>query len=375
MSNQIRRDDTVGFSLSFLDVLSCGLGAAILLLLVVKHGTTEVPIDDQAFIEQQATRVQNELDEWLAQKSELDDELADSLKAVETAVANKSSLAQAQDQRVADLRAQLAALSTARAELQSAADELKELQAVPTVEPEPQMGSTGHLGGLKVAQSRVVVMLDRSASMLDRSLVEIIRLRLADANTRLASEKWTTARNAAEWAVSQIGNNERFQFVSFSDSVADIASNSISTNQPIGWLQKGSPGTTRIDVRSTLNALHADGPTNLEQAFDVISGLKPRPVQVILVTDGLPTVPEGINLGRIRGCPTPRTNATPILSPRCRKAIFNRAVSTFKRSLPNTEISVVLLPLDGDAQAMFSFWEFAANTGGRVLTPARGWPW
>ncbi len=375
MSNKVRSNDAVGFSLSFLDVLSCGLGAAILLLLVVKHGTTDVPIDTEAYVATQTTRIQQELDDLLERKSHLDEKLQDAVQGIEQAVGAKAALAQSQDQTIKELRSQLAALSAAQAELQSANDELKELQAVPTEQPEPQTGSTGHLGGLAIAQSRVVILLDKSASMLDRSLVEIVRLRVADSNTKLAAEKWSTARKTAEWVYKQVQDQGQFQLLSFSNSVTDIANNVIDPTQTTNWLEKGAKGIKLSDIRSTLAGLQADGPTNLELAFEAISSLRPRPNQVVLITDGLPTVPEGIALGRIRGCPTPRGTSTPILSPRCRKGIFDRAVAKFYRTFRSTEMHVVLLPLDGDAQAMFAYWNLAATTGGRVLTPAKGWPW
>ncbi|MXW54386.1 MAG: hypothetical protein F4Z66_10515, partial [Gammaproteobacteria bacterium] len=147
MSKQIRRDDAVGFSLSFLDLLSCGLGAAILLLLVVKHGSTDVPINTEAYVASQAERLQNELDERLQEKSGLEEQLAAAVEEIESAAANKTALATAQDDVLADLRRQLANLSDARDRLQSASDELQALQAIPVEEPEPKTGPTGHLGG------------------------------------------------------------------------------------------------------------------------------------------------------------------------------------------------------------------------------------
>lgn len=375
MSKQIRRDDAVGFSLSFLDLLSCGLGAAILLLLVVKHGSTDVPIDTEAYVASQAKRLQNELDERLQEKSGLEAQLASTVEEIESAAARKTALATAQDDVLADLRRQLANLSDAQDRLQSASDELQALQAIPNEEPEPKTGPTGHLGGLYVSDSQLVVLLDRSASMLDRSLVEIIRLRLASKNTRQSVEKWSTARKAAEWAFSRVKDKQQFQLLSFSDSILDINGNTVDPRKKMSWLTKGTAGSELQNVRTMLNTVDANGPTNLEQAFEAISTLRPSPKQVLLITDGLPTVPENVNLGRIRGCPTARSGQVPILSPRCRRNIFERSVQTFRSKLRNTSISVVLLPLDGDAQAMYSYWGLTAGSGGRVLTPAEGWPW
>lgn len=375
MSSQVRRDDAVGFSLSFLDLLSCGLGAAILLLLVVKHGSTEVPIDSEAYVASQAKRLQEELDERLHEKSGLENELASAVEEIEVAAARNTALATAQEDVLADLRIQVTTLKDAQDRLRSASEELQALQAVPVEEPEPKTGPTGHLGGLYVEDSRVVVLLDRSASMLDRSLVEIIRLRLASFDTRHKVEKWSTARKAAEWAFNRVADEQKFQLLSFSDSVLDITGASVAANQRLTWLTKGTAGADLKSVRAMLETLDANGPTNLERAFDAISALSPLPKQVLLITDGLPTVPGNVRLGSVRGCPNARAGTVPILSPRCRKRIFDRAVQKFNQELRSTSISVVLLPLEGDAQAMYSYWGLASNFGGRVLTPAEGWPW
>lgn len=375
MSKQIRRDDAVGFSLSFLDLLSCGLGAAILLLLVVKHGSTDVPINTEAYVASQAERLQNELDERLQEKSGLEEQLASAVEEIENAAANKTALATVQDDVVVDLRRQLANLSDARDRLQSASDELQALQAIPVEEPEPKTGPTGHLGGLYVADSQVVVLLDRSASMLDRSLVEIIRLRLASKKTRQKVEKWSTARKAAEWAFNRVKDQQTFQLLTFSDTVRDINGNVVAASKQLSWLTKGAAGSELKNVRTMLDSVDANGPTNLERAFEAIATLRPLPKQVLLITDGLPTVPEGVSLGRIPRCPNARSGQVPILSPQCRKNIFERSMQTFRSKLRDTSISVVLLPLDGDAQAMYSYWDLTAHSRGRVLTPAEGWPW
>lgn len=375
MTKQIRRDDAVGFSLSFLDVLSCGLGAAILLLLVVKHGSTDMTVDSQAYAQSQAKRLQEELDERLEQKSGLERQLAAVAEEIASAAAEKTDLTAAQEQKLADLRLQVQTLSNAQDRLRSASEELQALQAIPVEEPEPQTGPTGHLGGLFIEDSRVVVLLDRSASMLDRSLVEIIRLRLASFRTRQSVEKWSTAKNAAEWAFNRLDRGKKVQILSYSDTVGKIDGTTVGPGQRLKWLNKGYTGVELQNVRTMLATLDADGPTNLESAFEAVSTLNPKPKQVLLITDGLPTVPGKERLGRVRSCPNARTGQVPILSPACRKRIFDRAVQTFRQEFPTTRLSVVLLPLDGDAQAMYSYWGLAANSGGRVLTPAEGWPW
>ena len=375
MSNKVRQDDSVGFSLSFLDVLSCGLGAAILLLLVVKHGSSDLPIESEAFASEQAARIQNELDQKIAEKTTLSSQVDASRLSIQRALETKASAEETQDQRVAELRQQLAALSLAQDRLQASSLELQALQAIPTEEPEPQTGPTGNLGGLKIADNRVVILLDRSASMLDRSLVEIIRLRVAPKLTRLQAEKWATARKSAQWAFDQLPSGSDFQLLAFSEDVWDLHGTEVGTNQNISWLKKNTQASSTPDIPFFLAELDANGPTNLEKVFRVVATLRPKPKQVLLISDGHPTVPESKPLQQVSSCPFPRRNQTPILGPNCRRNIFELAETSFRRLMSKTELSVILLPLEGDARAMYSYWNFAATTGGRVLTPARGWPW
>ncbi len=375
LSSSVRRDDAVGFSLSFLDMLCCGLGAAILLLLVVKHGFASTPIDDAAFIELQESRLQSELDQSMAEKSALSEELQLTTQELDQALKQRAALQETQQDQIAQLRAQVTTLSSARDSLRASSQELKAMQSVQVEVPDPEQAPPGDLGGLNVAESRVLILLDQSASMLAESLVEIIRLRVANPSTQQAAEKWSTARKSAEWAFRQVKPTEAFQLLSFSDTVQGLDGTPVKANSTLQWLNKDDAGASLSDVRQAMAGLHANGPTNLEGAIAAATSLSPSPSQIVLITDGLPTVPGDERLSRIRGCPTPRPNRTPILSPLCRKSIFNRAVQMLRQRLPQTEISIVLLPLEGDAQAMISYWNLAALSGGRVLTPAKGWPW
>ena len=373
--NKVSRDDTVGFGLSFLDVLSCGLGAAVLLLLILKHGVADVASDSTRDVAARHARIQQQLDDKLAEKAALDAELLVSRSSLEQAVATREALTEEQKSRQQALLVQLSALSQARTDLETAKETVTDLQAqreaqkVAQEETEAVAGQTGQLGGIRVQSDRVVILLDRSASMLDHSLVEIVRLRAAHPHYRNTAAKWVTARNSVGWAFKHIDPGSQFQVLSFSDSVIDLSGTAIATGTTLKWLTRGDPGSTYREVQQAILKTEADGPTNLEAAFDIVATLDPKPAQVILITDGLPTVPGDARLRSIRGCSSPAR-----LSPECRAKIFDRAVRLFERELPKTEISTILLPLEGDAGAMRKYWTFASDSGGRVLTPAPNWP-
>ena len=373
--NKVSRDDTIGFGLSFLDVLSCGLGASILLLLILKHGVAEVVSDSTQDVAARHTRVQQQLDDRLAEKAALAEELLVSQSQLREAVENREALTEQQKRSQQELLEQLSALSQARTELETAKQTVTDLQAqreaqrAVAAEAESVAGQTGQLGGIRVRSDHVVILLDRSASMLDQSLVEIVRLREAHPYYRNTATKWVTARNTVGWAFKHIDLGNSFQVLTFSDSVLDLSGREFAPGGKLTWLTRGNPGNTFREIQQSIEKTEAEGPTNLEAAFQVISTLDPKPKQVILITDGLPTVPGSARLRSIRGCSSPAR-----LSPVCRERIFDRAVKLFKREFPRTEISTILLPLEGDAGAMRKYWTFASDSGGRVLTPAPNWP-
>lgn len=371
----VSRDDSIGFGLSFLDVLSCGLGAAVLLLLILKHGVSETSMDSTQDVAARHVKVQQQLDNKLAEKAALQAELLVSQKQLREAAEQREALTEEQKKRRVELLNQLNALSQARTELETARETVTDLQAqreaqlVVVEETEEVAGQTGQLGGIKVQSEGVVILLDRSASMLDHSLVEIVRLRAAHSHYRHTASKWVTARNTVSWAFKHVNHGSTFQVLSFSESVSDLSGTTIAPRSTITWRKRGDPGNTLRDIQQSVEKTEAHGPTNLEAAFQFVSTLTPEPKQVILITDGLPTVPGNARLRSVRGCSSPAR-----LSPECRARIFNRAVSLFERELPKTEINIILLPLEGDAGAMRKYWNFASNTGGRVLTPAPDWP-
>ena len=86
--------------------------------------------------------------------------------------------------------------------------------------------------------------------------------------------------------------------------------------------------------------------------------LSPKPDNILLVTDGLPT--QG------RGKPTGTT-----VSAAERLAHFETAVRSLSSGIP---VNTILLPMEGDAYAAAAYWKLAIDTRGSFMTPARDWP-
>jgi hypothetical protein len=68
-----------------------------------------------------------------------------------------------------------------------------------------------------------------------------------------------------------------------------------------------------------------------------------------------------------REAPGERLSVTPAQ----RANYFNLAL----RELPGrAPVNVILLPMDGDPEAAFAYWQLAVRTKGSLLGPSRDWP-
>ena len=376
MSRTVRRQSIVAFGLSFLDVLCCGLGAAVLLLLVVKHGETVAEIDAAGFLIEHVTAIQELIATKSEQKTELKrvaDETQHQIVALTAQDDARSSISRLQSTRLTELlsevQQQRVALNSARQAL--AANAAKHQRVA---EEAQQIASQQHLTGLMVNSDRVVVLLDSSASMLSSNLVEIIRLRASNPQIQLRAEKWVSARGAVKWVIEHLPVGASYQILSYSDVVRDSLGEPVTSSQSPQWQTKQDAASARTHADSLLNDLAPKGATDLRTALAAVADITPTPAQVIVITDGYPTLSGKSALNRLRGCPRVRSGQVPLISPRCRKSIFDHALRVNRRDLRGIRIDIVLYPLEGDSNAVLGYWELANRYGGRLLSPVPGWP-
>ena len=353
------------------------MGAATLLLLIVKHGPVQDPSESLDLLAPRVEDVQAELQSLETHRDNLRQELAVSEEEIERQIAAMSASSQLEEDRIAaiaKLRDQLSEarknLSSSQARLQEA-QERRELASISAEKPET--GNKGNVVGLSVEPSKVLILLDRSASMLDASLVEIIRLRASANALKNNAPKWRTARKSAEWAYQQVENGQTYQILTYSDVVQDLQGNSYTGRDSVEWLTKDETQDQQT-VLPVLRGLLPGGATDLHTAFEVAGNLRPIPTQVLLITDGYPTLPGTRSLSRLRDCPRTTAGTTPFLSPSCRMSVFFDASRVLSRKLKGSRVDTVLLRLDGDVNAMHGYWTLSATTGGRLLSPGPNWP-
>lgn len=358
-----RRREVPVFGLSFLDCISCGFGAAVLLFMLVDHARADRDLTANS---EMIARV-NALDSGLLDSRHdllsLRAALDDNEEATETASREaqhlreqieqlKASLPQAEDSattrrsRIEHLQDELLALETRVQAMRAAAKEASG-DATRRIAGE---GRRQYLEGLSVNGQRVLILIDTSASMLADTIVEAVRRRNMSEERRLSAPKWRRSVATVDWMAAQIEPGAQFQLLGFSDTATPLLGTAGT------WLDAG--GGARLD--EAVNALRRvvpSGGTNLAAAFAGVAAMKPPPDNVYLVTDGLPTRGSKPGAGTVSG--------------RERARLFDEAVKLLPRSVP---VNVVLLPMEGDPRAASAYWRLAQVTRGAFLEPARDWP-
>ena len=213
-------------------------------------------------------------------------------------------------------------------------------------------GNRQYLTGLKLSGKRTLILLDASASMLDETIVNIIRLRNMSDARKQATEKWQRAQGTAEWLISNLPPGSKFQVYLF-----NTRARSAMPGKKGQWLEAARPEEVAAAVKGLREAIPADG-TSLFHAFQAASALQPKPDNILLITDGLPT----------QGSKKPSSNT---ISAMQRLKLFERAIKQLPAKAP---VNTILLPMEGDAYAAAAFWQLAVLSKGSFLTPARDWP-
>lgn len=213
-------------------------------------------------------------------------------------------------------------------------------------------GDRQYLTGLRMGGARILILVDSSASMLDASIVNVVRRRHLPAAEQRASAKWRRAVASVEWLVSQLPPAGEFQIYTFNTTAQPLVEGSAGR-----WLRnRDAPTLDRAIAR--LNEIVPQGGTSLYQAFRAAEGLRPAADNLILLTDGLPT----------QGAKRPSGST---VSGRDRLRLFERAVQVLAPGVP---VNTLLFPMEGDPLAAAAYWKLAVLTRGSFISPARDWP-
>ena len=183
----------------------------------------------------------------------------------------------------------MTSLEELRADVESRKEDVEQMRAaedandgnrVRAVEGE---GDRQYLTGLKVGGKRILIALDASASMLDDTIVNVLRRRNMSDERKRAAPKWQRALRTTEWLTAQLPLDSEFQLIAFNTKPWSLIDNSEDTWVPV------EQGRVLQDSMHALNALLPEDGTSLENLFTFIRDMNPLPDNVFLVIDSLPT--------------------------------------------------------------------------------------
>ena len=354
-------------SLSFIDAILCGFGAIVLLFLILSHNSIAQRREATETLQQEVNALEREVLSGREQAARLDAGLGQATERRRRLLTESKTLSE----KIAGRRYDLARLETdkiareahvnrLKADLKSRDEELKRLEGGAMQRAQegdrlrafPGEGDRQYLSGLKVGGQRILILLDASASMLAERIVDIVRLRNLPAAEQRKASKWRRALATVDWIATQIPAGSRFQIYAFSERAEPVTGKA-----PGIWLDAGDPAALNGAVEATKQIVPRGG-TSLFHALEVIRQLNPRPDNVFLVTDGLPTV------DRERGLRYTVPGEQ-------RLRFFDNALAQLEKGIP---VNVILLPIEGDPMAAAAYWRLAQATRGSFLSPAEDWP-
>ncbi len=362
------RRNIEAFNVSFLDCITCGFGAVILLFVITANKEDSHRQEQTADLRGEVDRVERQVLEGERKRLEILNSRKEAERKIVVArgktrevIDDTKKVVDEKSRFDRDTAALIEHQNRLQADLRTKRRELAALEAANQKKGEnvlarPGDGRQQYLTGLRTDFRRFVILVDTSLSMAEEKLEAITPLMTASDETIRGKEKWQRIVNAAEWMLTTMDNAERFQVLAFSENVQTLVPGTDGE-----WLLASD--VTRVrEVRTKLRELTPKGGTNLERAFAAVARFNPPPDGILLLTDGLPTRADSIGMSSNEVSGEQRARAF---------AAAKRSLLAGSRGIP---VSTLLFHLGGDPEAPNLYWQLAVDTAGSFLSPYRLWP-
>ncbi len=349
MTHRARK--TAGINVAFIDVMSCGLGALMLILILAKY-KTELP-EDQS----------NALDAELAQLQGQNQKKGQSVDELQAQISARNADLAGLVGRLQSVRDDVAAQKALNESLRKQAGDLEEQAAAQNPAPIPISGERlqNYLLGLRVEGEKIVMLIDSSASMADERLIDIIKYKVSSRAKRSRAPKWRRTKRIADWLVAQVPAGSDYMVVGFAEKAAAVGGS--------GW-KKGADVADAAAVKTALGKVIPEGGTNLGAAIAALRHQAAGFTDVYIVTDGLPTRGDKKLSSFFSGCAS-IVGRSASISGECRAKLLEKIVSDYTAP---AKVNVILLPLEGDPLASSAFWRWTSSTRGLLISPEASWP-
>jgi hypothetical protein len=355
------------FSMSFLDCMSCGFGAVILFFMIINAQVKETTEDDPTDFMSEVSRLEVEILEGrknlvVAKNTTevLEEEKVTAEGQIAQIIALIEELRKELAQYDSETLAKIERIEALQSDIKSLEEEVKRLLSLKAEEENKGArirefkgeGDRQYLTGLKLGGNRTLILVDRSASMLDDTIVNIIRRRNMATEDKLRAVKWRQVVASVDWLTSQFKPGSEFQIYMFNNEVKPVLKGTDGT-----WL-KADDANQLDEALRVLRRTAPENGTNMRVAYEVASRLSPRPDNIILLVDGLPTMMEST------------TNRRTVTG-RERMSMHGRSIRELPSGIP---VNILLFPMEGDFDAAIAYWTLAYGTGGSFMAVSRDWP-
>jgi hypothetical protein len=246
-----------------------------------------------------------------------------------------------------------------KADLKSLEEELKRLKAGAKTQDDmgtrlrkfPGHGDRQYLTDLKMGGKRIFILVDASASMLDAKILGVLRKRNLSPEEKVKSDKWQQAVATVNWLTTQLPQTSQFQIYTFNETAVPLLKGSRGT-----WLDAGNVDQLNQAADGLRDVVPKNG-TSLLNALTAMRQMKPKPDNIFLLTDGLPTMGKSKPWGKW-------------VSSKKRYSLFVEAI----RKLPQAPVNIILYPMEGDPLAASAYWRLAKAKKGSFFSPSKDWP-
>jgi hypothetical protein len=362
------RRKTEVFSMSFLDCITCAFGSVVLVYTLINAqgglrritektvNQAEVDKMEQQVLEgyQRLVVLHNSMqktDEERVKTEGLGTRVLDETEKLKVELADADKETLSRREAIEKLKADLKSLDEGNRRLEGATRDASSTGT--RVRGFVGQGDRQYLTGLKVGGKHVLLLVDVSASMLDETLVNVLRMRNMPESKKLLSDKWRRTLQTVDWLTAQIPLESEFQIFAFNTKAWPLVPGSEGK-----WLKANDPNAMNDAVDNLRKLVPQDG-TSIENAFTAMNTLNPKPDSVIMITDGLPT----------QGASPPLLRKT--VDGEARMKLFEHAVGKYPKDVP---FNVILMPMEGDPSAPSAFWVLARRTNGSFMSPSKDWP-
>ncbi|HEX2493828.1 MAG TPA: hypothetical protein VHK24_08630, partial [Steroidobacter sp.] len=278
------RRKTEVFSMSFLDCITCAFGSVVLVYTLInvngglrRMSESQTQRAELAQLEEQVLQgyqqlvvLRNSLVQTDAQRVRtegLGTRVIQETERLKVQLADSDKQTLSRREAIERLKADLKSLEEGARRLEGAAE--KSTATGTRVRGFVGTGDRQYLTGLRIGGERILLLVDASASMLDETVVNVLRMRNMSEARKLTSEKWRRTISTVEWLAAQMPLEGQFQIYAFNTKTWALAPGTDGR-----WLKSSDPNAMSDAITALRKTVPQEG-TSIENAVTALNTLNP----------------------------------------------------------------------------------------------------